>query len=121
VRVTAPDRLARRYASQVVLIEELTRCGCEVVFVPQRLGTSPAAQMLLQRQGVLAESERALIQARTRRGPLLAARQGRVNWGHPPDGSTYIRKTPTTPQQFVINEAEAEMGRQVYRGCVAEQ
>ena len=30
--VTAPDRLARRYADQVVLVEELSRCGCEVVF-----------------------------------------------------------------------------------------
>jgi site-specific DNA recombinase len=121
VLVTAPDRLARRYASQVVLSEALTRCGCEVVFVPQRLGTSPAEQMLLQRQGVLAESARALIQERTRRGQLLAARQGRVNWGHPPDGSTDIRKTPTTPPQCVINEAAAEMVRQVYRGCVEEQ
>ena len=26
--VIAPDRLARRYAYQVVLVEELTRCGC---------------------------------------------------------------------------------------------
>ena len=45
-----------------------------------------------------AESERALIHERTRRGPLFAARQGRVNWGNPPYGDTYIRKTPTTPQ-----------------------
>jgi site-specific DNA recombinase len=120
VLVTAPDRLARRYAYQVVVIEALTRCGCEVVFVPQRLGTSPAAQMLLQRPGVFAAYERALIQERTRRGQLLAARQGRVNWGNPPYGSTYIRKTPTTPQHVVINEAAAEMVRQVYRWCVEE-
>src|SRR5215468_5219499 len=47
VLVTAPDRLARRYAYQVVLVEELTRCGCEVVFVHQSLGASPEEQMLL--------------------------------------------------------------------------
>jgi site-specific DNA recombinase len=98
VLVTAPDRRARRYAYPVVWIEELTRCGCEVVFVHQRRGTGPAAQMLLQRQGVFAEHERALIHERTRRGQLFAARQGRVNWGKPPDAYTYIRKTPTTPQ-----------------------
>jgi len=121
VLVTAPDRLARRYAYQVVLIEELTRCGCEVVFVHQSLGTSPAEQMLLQMQGVFAEYERALIHERTRRGQLFAARQGRVNWGNPPYGYTYIRKTPTTPQHLVINEAEAEIVRQVYRWCVEEQ
>jgi site-specific DNA recombinase len=120
VLVTAPDRLARRYADQVVLIEELTRCGCEVVFVHQSLGTSPAEQMLLQMQGVFAEYERALIHERTRRGQLFAARQGRVNWGHPPYGYTYIRKTPTTPPHLVINAAEAEMVRQVYRWCVEE-
>jgi len=121
VLVTAPDRLARRYAYQVVLIEELTRCGCEVVFVHQSLGTSPAEQMLLQMQGVFAEYERALIHERTRRGQLFAARQGRVNWGNPPYGYTYLRKTPTTPQHLVINEAEAEIVRQVYRWCVEEQ
>ena len=29
--VTVPDRLARRYAYQVLLVEEFHRCGCEVV------------------------------------------------------------------------------------------
>jgi site-specific DNA recombinase len=62
-----------------------------------------------------------LIRERTRRGPLFAARQGRVNWGNPPYGYTDIRKTPTTPQHVVINEAEAEMVRQVYCWCMEEQ
>jgi site-specific DNA recombinase len=119
--VTAPDRLARRYAYQVVLVEEFIRGGCEVVFVQQSLGTSPEEQMLLQVQGVFAEYERALIQERTRRGRLFAARQGRVNWGNPPYGYTYVRKTVTTPQHLVINEAEAEIVRQIYRWCVEEQ
>ena len=92
--VTAPDRLARRYAYQVVLVEELTRCGCEVVFAHQHLGASPEEQLLLQMQGVFAEYERALIHERTRRGQLFAARQGWVNWGNPPYGYTYVHKTP---------------------------
>ena len=121
VLVTAPDRLARRYAYQVVLVEELTRSGCEVVFVHQSLGASPEEQMLLQMQGVFAEYERALIHERTRRGQLFAARQGRVNWGNPPYGYTYIHKTTTTPQHLVVNEAEAEVVRQIYRWCVEEQ
>src|SRR5215471_6084030 len=118
--VTVPDRLARRYAYQVLLVEEFTRCGCEVAFVQHGLGASPEEQMLLQMQGVFAEYERALIQERTRRGRLFAARQGRVNWGNPPYGYTYVRKTPTAPQHLVINEAEAEMVRQIYRWCVEE-
>jgi len=121
VLVTAPDRLARRYAYQVVLVEELTRSGCEVVFVPQSLGASPEAQMLLHMQGVFAEYERAVIHERTRRGPLCAARQGRVNWGNPPSGSTSMPKTTTTPPQLVVNEAEAEVVRQLARWGVEEQ
>ena len=121
VLVWSPDRLARRYASQVVLLEELTRCGCEVVFVHHPFGHSPEEQMLVQIQGVCAEYERALMQDRTRRGQLFAARQGRVNWGNPPYGSTYIRKTATTPQHVVMHEAEAEVVRQMYRWCVEEQ
>jgi DNA invertase Pin-like site-specific DNA recombinase len=119
--VTVPDRLARRYAYQVLLVEEFHRCGCEVVFVQHSLGASPEAQMLVQMQGVFAEYERALIQERTRRGRLFAARQGRVNWGNPPYGYTYVRKTLTTPQHLVINEAEAEVVRLIYRWCVEEQ
>ena len=121
ILVTAPDRLARRYAYQVVLVEEFTRCGCEVVFVQHSLGASPEERMLLQMQGVFAEYERALIQERTRRGRLFAARQGRVNWGNPPYGYTYVRKTVTTPQHLMIHEVEAEVVRQIYRWCVEEQ
>jgi resolvase-like protein len=33
VLVTAPDRLARHYAYQVVVLEEFTRAGCEVRFL----------------------------------------------------------------------------------------
>ena len=119
--VTTPDRLARRYAYQVLLVEEFHRCGCDVVFVQNGLGASPEEQMLLQMQGVFAEYERALIQERTRRGRLYAARQGRVNWGNPPYGYTYVRKTLTTPQHLVINEAEAEVVRLIDRWCVQEQ
>src|SRR3989442_870181 len=74
----------------------------------------------LQMRGFLADYDRALTKERTRRGRLFAARQGRVNWGNPPYGYTYVRKTPTTPQHLVIDEAEAEMVRQIYRWCVEE-
>ncbi len=59
VLVWSPDRLARRYAYQVVLMEELARGGCEVIFVHHPFGQSPEEQMLWQIQGVFAEYERA--------------------------------------------------------------
>src|SRR5712691_11174609 len=83
----------------------------------------PALERLrdLAAEGAFAEYERALIHERTRRGQLFAARQGRVNWGNPPYGYTDVHKTTTTPQHLVINEAEAEVVRQIYRWCVEEQ
>jgi site-specific DNA recombinase len=121
VVVWSPDRLARRYAYQVVLLEERTRCECEVVFVHHPFGHSPEEQRLWHIQGVFAEYERALMQDRTRRGQLFAARQGRVNGGNPPYGSTYSRQTATTPQHVVIHEAEAEVVRQRSRWWGGEQ
>jgi hypothetical protein len=78
--------------------------------VQHGLGASPEERMLLQMPGVFAEYERALMQERTRRGRLCAARPGRVTWGHPPSGDPSVRTTPTAPQHLVINEAEAEVG-----------
>jgi len=67
----APDRLARRYAYQVLLLEELARGGIEVVFIkePERSG-SPEDELLRQFQGMIAEYERAQIAERCRRGKL---------------------------------------------------
>lgn len=77
--VHSPDRLARKYAYQVVLIEEFSRWGVEVVFLNRELGQSPEDDLLLQVQGMMAEYERAKILERHRRGKLHAARSGSVN------------------------------------------
>ena len=122
VLVCSPDRLARNYAYQVVVIDEFKRAGCEVVFLNHAFGDSPEQQMLLQMQGVFAEYERALITERTRRGRLFWARQGRVNWGGTPTyGYRLFRKTETGPQQMAVEECEAAVVRQIYRWLVDEQ
>ncbi len=77
--VHSPDRLARKYAYQVLLLEELHRCGVEVVFLNHTLSDNPEEQLLLQVQGMVAEYERARIMERCRRGKLHAARHGSVN------------------------------------------
>src|SRR5262245_3769437 len=74
--VQAPDRLARRYAYQVLLVEELTGAGVEVVFLNRSLGTTPEEALLLQVQGIMAEYERATFLERARRGKRHAARSG---------------------------------------------
>jgi site-specific DNA recombinase len=106
----------------VVVLEELTRTGCEVIFLNHAFGQNPEEQMLLQIQGVFAEYERALITERTRRGRLCAARQGRVNWGgNPPYGYRYLRKTERTPPHLLVEEREATVVQQIYRWLVEEQ
>ena len=77
--VHSPDRLARKYAYQVLLIDELRRCGVEVIFLNRTIGTSPEDDLLLQVQGMVAEYERAKILERSRRGKRHAGRRGRVN------------------------------------------
>jgi len=77
--VHAPDRLARTYASQVLLVEECRRAGVEVIFLNRALGQSPEDDLLLQVQGMIAEDERAKIMERHRRGKRHAARTGAVN------------------------------------------
>lgn len=76
--VHSPDRLARKYAYQVLLVDEFQRCGIELVFLNHDIGKTPEEALLLQVQGMMAEYERAKIKERCRRGKLHAARQGVV-------------------------------------------
>ena len=64
----APDRLSRKYAYQILLIEELARNGVEALFVKAPQGSSAEDQLLVQFQGMIAEYERAQILERSRRG-----------------------------------------------------
>ena len=75
----SPDRLARKYAYQALLMEELARAGTSVVFVKAPSGDTPEDALLVQFQGMIAEYERAQIMERTRRGKNQRARSGSVN------------------------------------------
>ena len=74
IYVHSPDRLARNYAYQVLLIDEWRRAGVEVVFLNRPLGQSPEDDLLLQVQGIVAEYERAKIMERSRRGKKARGR-----------------------------------------------
>src|SRR6202048_4498499 len=77
--VPAPDRLARRHAHQVLLIEEFRRSGAEIVFLNRAIGHTAEDELLLQVQGIIAEYERTKILERARRGRRHAARSGAVS------------------------------------------
>ena len=91
--VHAPDRLARKYAWQVLLVEELQRSGVDLVFLNRTIGVSPEEDLLLQMQGMIAEYERAKIMERSRRGKRHAARRGAVSvLSGAPYGYRYVSK-----------------------------
>ena len=91
--IHSPDRLARKYAWQVLLVEELQKCGVELVFLNRSIGVSPEEDLFLQMQGMIAEYERAKIMERSRRGKRHAARRGDVSvLGAAPYGYRFVSK-----------------------------
>src|SRR5512135_329582 len=114
VVVYSPDRLARRYAYQVVLLEEFRKAGCPVEFVHRPISDDPHDQLLLQIQGAVAEYERALLGERFRRGKLQKARSGQVVAGKAPYGYRYVHKQDGVPGHLMIEETEAELVRMLY-------
>ena len=95
--IYSPDRLSRKYAYQVLLSEELARCGVELIFLKAPAGATAEDQLLVQFQGMIAEYERAQIAERCRRGKKHMAQQGGVNvLSGAPYGYRYVRKSDTS-------------------------
>ncbi len=116
VLVYAPDRLSRRYAYQILLIEEFARAGVETLFIRSPRATTAEDQLLLQFQGMIAEYERAQILERSRRGKRHRARQGQVSvLSGAPFGYRYVRKNEQSAAYYEINEVEAPVVRWVYQ------
>jgi site-specific DNA recombinase len=121
VLVHSPDRLSRRYAYQVLLLEEFSRQGVEVIFLKGQAGQTPEDQLLVQFQGMIAEYERAQIAERSRRGKRHRAKTGCVNvLSGAPYGYRYIKKTDTSDSCYAVIENEATVVRQVYDWYVQE-
>jgi site-specific DNA recombinase len=114
--VHCPDRLARHYAYQVLLLEELAQRGVEVIFLNRPLGHTPEDELLLQVQGVIAEYERAKFLERSRRGKRHAAQAGRVGvLCHAPYGYRYVPKPEGGEDaRFDIVDDEARVVQQVF-------
>jgi site-specific DNA recombinase len=114
--VHSPDRLARKYAYQVLLVDEFQRAGVEVIFLNRELGRSPEDELLLQVQGMMAEYERAKIIERHRRGKRHAAHVGSVNvLSGAPYGYRYVTKQEGGGQaRYEIVIEEARVVRQIF-------
>ena len=114
--IHSPDRLARKYAYQGLLVDEFRRAGVEVIFLNRALGHSPEDDRLLPVQGMIAEYERAKIIERHRRGKRHAAHVGAVNvLSGAPYGYRYVTKYEGDGQaRYEILPDEARVVRQVF-------
>jgi len=121
VLILAPDRLARHYAYQHVVVEELERAGCIVVFVNGPFDDGPEGRLVREVQGLFAEFERAALQERSRRGKLHAARRGAFFTGVGPYGYTYLPARDGQAGRCIVNEAEAIVVRQIFTWLIEEQ
>ena len=121
--VHSPDRLARRYAYQALLVDEMQHCGVELVFLNRPLGKGPEDDLLLQVQGIVAEYERAKILERSRRGKLHAARRGRVSvMAHAPYGYRYISKgIAGGDARYEVCLGEAKVVQDIFRWVACER
>lgn len=114
--VHSPDRLARKYAHHVLLLDEFARASTAVVFLNRALQRTPEDELLLQVQGVIAEYERAKIIERSRRGRRHAAHCSSLSaLAHAPYGYRSIGKRhgAAAPAYEVVPD-EAQVVRQVF-------
>jgi len=116
VLVFAPDRLARNDVHQQVVLEELAARGVRVHFVERPIGEKAEDKLLVQRQGVIAEYERAKIIERIRRGRLHKVRTGQTPpFSRPPYGYRWVTSPDGRQKTVVLHEEEAAHVRDMYR------
>jgi len=119
--ITTPDRLARNYVHQVLLLEELQRSGCQVEFLDRPMSQDPHDQLLLQIRGAVAEYERTLIAERMRRGRQMKLQAGTLlPWSQPPYGYRLDPNRPRDPAGVWVEPAEAAVVRDLFSWYLEE-
>jgi site-specific DNA recombinase len=120
VWVLTPDRLARNFAYQMLVLDELARFGVQVCFTDAPpLDDDPQARLLVQVQGVIAEYEKAKMAERQRRGKLFKVRAGEAIFTKVPYGYRRVPRSESGPARYEIHEPEAAIVRRSFDDYVA--
>ncbi len=115
VIVLSPDRLARKYAHQLILLEEFKRLNVSIEFVNRTISDSPEDQLLSQIQGVIAEYEKEKIIERSRRGKIYKAKMGKVRaLSNACFGYSYLPAKFHGEAEIRVNESEARIVTEIY-------
>jgi site-specific DNA recombinase len=111
----SPDRLARSFAYQMLILDELARLGVTVCFTDSPpIDSDPQARLLVQVQGVIAEYERAKFSERERRGKMYRARAGEVLSHKVPYGYRREPRSADRGPHVVVCEPEAAVVRRIF-------
>lgn len=120
VLIYDPDRLARRYSYQELVLDELREAGKEVHFRTIKAPENPEDRMLYGMRGLFAEYERLKIAERFRIGKLRKARNKNIITSVAPYGYRLIlrRGKPKDPDfvetHLVIDPVEARVVRMLF-------
>lgn len=113
--VTAPDRLARNYVHQMILLEEFEKSGCRIEFLDRPMSDDPHDRLLLQIRSAVAEYERTLVTERMRRGRYAKYRAGTLlPWTRAPYGYRVDPDRPRDPAGVWIETAEAAVVQTIF-------
>ncbi|MFH1385728.1 MAG: recombinase family protein [Patescibacteria group bacterium] len=91
VLIYDPDRLARRYSYQELIMDELREAGIEIIFITISAPKNSEDKILHGVRGLFAEYERAKISERFRLGKLRKVKEGHILVSEALYGYTYIR------------------------------
>jgi site-specific DNA recombinase len=120
VLITAPDRLARNFVHQMVIMEELQRRGVRVVFCDRPCSDDPHEQLVTQIRGAVAEYERTLIADRMRRGRLARLRSGQLlPWTRAPYGYRLHPERPRDPTAVQVDPVAATVVQELFAAYAA--
>jgi site-specific DNA recombinase len=108
------DRFSRDIERQFILTVDFQRHGVEVEYALYDFPDTPEGRLQRNLHALLADYERLKIIERTRRGRRRRVKDGNVSVsGLPPYGYNEV-VTPKNQRLFQINEAEAEIVRQMF-------
>ena len=114
VLIYDPDRLARRYSFQELVMDELRELGLATLFVTVSPSKNHEDRLMYGVRGIFAEYERTKIAERFRLGKIRKAREGHVITPEGPYGYTFIKKQDGKHGYYEINEEEARAVKQIF-------
>jgi site-specific DNA recombinase len=114
VLVYDPDRIARRYSYQELVMDELKETGIEVIFKTVSSPKNPEDKIIYGVRGIFAEYERMKIAERFRLGKLRKVKSGNLLVSEALYGYFYVKKNEKEHGYYEINENEARVVKMIF-------